>query len=177
MNTMWPWLLREPQCHWRRRLVRRQAHSGSSSRILLGTTRSDQTAQRHPSLATRARVSAWLHDAGSGTLAQNAKFATAFNFGPSDEDIWPVERMATKLVQMWGDGACWTRDSVPSVHEDQVLRLDASKARVELGWQPRLKIDAALEWTMGWYRAWNRGVNMAEFTQKQIAECEDLLRR
>ena len=112
-----------------------------------------------------------------GLLAQNAKFATAFNFGPSDEDIWPVERIATKLVQMWGDGASWIRNSVPSVHEDQILRLDASKARVELGWQPRLRIEAALEWTMGWYRAWNRGVNMAEFTQKQIAECEDRLRR
>ena len=78
---------------------------------------------------------------------------------------------------MWGDGASWIRNSVPSVHEDQILRLDASKARVELGWQPRLRIEAALEWTMGWYRAWNRGVNMAEFTQKQIAECEDRLRR
>ena len=76
---------------------------------------------------------------------------------------------------MWGNGASWIRDSVPSVHEDQVLRLDASKARVELGWQPRLKIEAALEWTMAWYRAWNQGDNMAEFTEKQIAEYEHLL--
>jgi CDP-glucose 4,6-dehydratase len=45
------------------------------------------------------------HDAAFGALAQNAKFATAFNFGPSDEDVWPVERIATKLVQRWGGGA------------------------------------------------------------------------
>ena len=68
-------------------------------------------------------------------LAQHAKFASSYNFGPSDEDVWPVERIATKLVQMWGNGASWIRDAVPSVHEDHVLRLDASKARVELGWK------------------------------------------
>jgi CDP-glucose 4,6-dehydratase len=63
------------------------------------------------------------------------------------------------------------------VHEDQVLRLDASKARVELGWKPRLGIEAALEWTTEWYRAWNHGDNMAKFTEKQIAEYEERLRR
>src|ERR1700693_3344207 len=75
---------------------------------------------------------------------------------------------------MWGDGASWTRDSVPSVYEDHVLRLHASKARVELGWQPRLKIEAAL---MAWYRAWNPGDDMAEFTEQQIAEYEQLVVR
>jgi CDP-glucose 4,6-dehydratase len=105
-------------------------------------------------------------------LAQPARFASAYNFGPSDDDVWPVERIATKLVRMWGDGASWIRDSVPSVHEDKVLRLDASRARVEFGWQPRLKIETALEWTMAWYRAWNQGDNMAKFTEKQIAEYE-----
>lgn len=107
-------------------------------------------------------------------LAQPARFASAYNFGPSDEDIWPVELIANKLVQMWGNGASWVRDTEPSVHEDHVLRLDASRARVELGWKPRLKIETALEWTMAWYRAWNQGNNMAEFTDSQIAEYEQL---
>jgi CDP-glucose 4,6-dehydratase len=108
-------------------------------------------------------------------LAQHAKFATAYNFGPGDDDIWPVERIADKLVHMWGNGVSWIRDSVPGVHEDHVLRLDASKARLELGWQPRLKIEAALEWTMAWYRAWNQRANMGEFTKNQIADYEQLL--
>lgn len=107
-------------------------------------------------------------------LAQHGKFAAAYNFGPGDEDVWPVERIATKLVHLWGKGASWVRDSVPSVHEDHILRLDASKARLELGWQPRLKIETALEWTMAWYRSWNQGDSMVEFTQKQIAEYEQI---
>ena len=35
-------------------------------------------------------------------LAQPARFASAYNFGPSDEDVWPVERIANKLVQHVG---------------------------------------------------------------------------
>jgi len=107
-------------------------------------------------------------------LAQDAKFASAYNFGPSDEDIWPVERIANKLVDMWGNGACWIRDTVPGLHEDHILRLDASKARAEVGWKPRLRIEEALEWTMAWYRAWNQGEDMAEFTQQQIVEYDSL---
>lgn len=108
-------------------------------------------------------------------LAQPARFASSYNFGPSEDDVWPVERIATKLTDMWGNGATWTRDSVPSVHEDHVLRLDASKARVELGWKPRLKIEAALEWTMEWYRAWKQGDDMAEFTETQLGAYQRLL--
>ena len=108
-------------------------------------------------------------------LAQPARFSSSYNFGPGDEDIWPVERIATKLVNMWGKGASWIRDSVPNVHEDHILRLDASKARAELGWQPKLKIETALEWTIAWYQAWNRGGDMTQFNVKQIAEYEQLV--
>jgi CDP-glucose 4,6-dehydratase len=102
------------------------------------------------------------------------RFASAYNFAPSDDDIWPVGRIASKLASMWGNGVSWTRDSVSGVHEDHILRLDASKARIELGWKPRLGIEQALDWTVGWYLAWDHGDNMAEFTRQQIAEYERL---
>jgi CDP-glucose 4,6-dehydratase len=105
-------------------------------------------------------------------LADPKQFSSAYNFGPNEEDIWPVERIANKLAHMWGRGAAWIRDSAPSPHESSVLRLDASKARALLGWKPRLNIEAALEWTLAWYRAWNQGADMAEFTRKQISEYE-----
>jgi CDP-glucose 4,6-dehydratase len=107
-------------------------------------------------------------------MAKQTQFASSFNFGPSDEDAWPVERIATKLVDLWGEGASWIRDSVPSVHEDHALKLDASKARTQLGWQPRLRIESALEWTARWYRSWQQGADMKQETLAQIARFEQL---
>jgi CDP-glucose 4,6-dehydratase len=78
---------------------------------------------------------------------------------------------------MWGKGASWVRDSASAPHEDHVLRLDASKARFELAWKPELNTETALDWTMKWYRAWNEGHNMAEFTKRQIVEYEELCAR
>ena len=101
-------------------------------------------------------------------LAEPVRFASAYNFAPNNEDTWPVERIATKLTEMWGSSAAWTHDSGPSPHEANVLRLDASKARAELGWKPRLNLEAALEWTAAWYRGWNQGEDMARFTLEQI---------
>jgi CDP-glucose 4,6-dehydratase len=107
-------------------------------------------------------------------LAPAAQCASSYNFGPSDDDAWPVERIANKIVEMWGSGASWRLDPDSGAHESNYLRLDASRASRELGWQPRLKIEAALELTTAWYRAWNRGENMAEFTAHQILEYEKL---
>jgi CDP-glucose 4,6-dehydratase len=107
-------------------------------------------------------------------LDQPEKFATAFNFGPADEDAWPVKRIATKLVELWGEGAKWVRDEAEHVHEAHTLRLDSSRARLELGWHPRLRIEPALEWSMQWYRSWKQGEDMQRFTLKQIADYERL---
>jgi len=107
-------------------------------------------------------------------LLREGRSASAYNFGPADEYSWSVERIADKLVKMWGGGASWTRDENPGVHEAHCLKLDASKARSELGWEPKLKIDSALEGTVNWYRSWREGKNVAEFTTMQIAEYENL---
>ncbi len=108
-------------------------------------------------------------------LAERAQFASAFNFGPRDDDAWPVERIATAAAKMWGEGASWVCDGAPSVHEAHFLKLDASRAHAELGWKPRLRIDQALEWTMSWYLAWRQGADMRQESQAQIAAYEELL--
>lgn len=107
-------------------------------------------------------------------LARQSQFATSFNFGPGYGDAWPVGRIADKVVELWGDGASWTRDSASAPYEDRFLQLDAGRARYEIGWRPRLRIETALEWTIAWYRAWKNGQNMTEFTWKQIEDYEQL---
>lgn len=118
-------------------------------------------------------------------LAQDAKFASAYNFGPSDEDTWPVERIATKLVDMWGNGASSIRDIVPGVHENHVLRLDASKARAEVGWNQ--SSESKRRWSGRWPgialgikgRTWRSSPSIRswsmrgyEFAAGAIAQCK-----
>jgi CDP-glucose 4,6-dehydratase len=107
-------------------------------------------------------------------LKRETQFASAFNFGPALADSWTVERIANKLAELWGEGAGWTRDSEPGVHENQSLRLDATKAHEELGWQPRLNIETALEWTAEWHRRWQQGAEMQKETLAEIARYEQL---
>jgi CDP-glucose 4,6-dehydratase len=103
-----------------------------------------------------------------------ARYATAYNFGPADDDARSVEWVVSRMVEMWGDGARWVRDAEPGVHEARYLKLDASRARAELGWAPRLRLADALDWLVAWYRAHAAGADMQAFTLGQIASYEAL---
>jgi CDP-glucose 4,6-dehydratase len=107
----------------------------------------------------------------------SSRYATAYNFGPSEEDARPVEWVADRMVEAWGDGAAWFRDGDAGAHEAGYLKLDASRARAELGWAPKLGLGDALHWVVRWYRAHRAGEDMAEFTTQQIREYEGLLQK
>lgn len=108
-------------------------------------------------------------------LTHNPKFATAYNFGPSDDDAKPVGWIVDRMTKFWGDGASWFIDEQEHVHEAGYLKLDASRARNDLGWTPHLNLETALEWLVQWYRAWESGTDMHAFTLTQIAAYEKLL--
>ena len=109
-----------------------------------------------------------------GLLAGDGRLASAYNFGPGDDDAWTVEQIANYLTGKWGEGAAWKRDSEEGVHEAGTLRLDASKARAELRWQPLLGIEQALDWTVRWYRVQHDGGETRQETVRQIADYEAL---
>jgi CDP-glucose 4,6-dehydratase len=109
-------------------------------------------------------------------LAADTHCASAFNFGPGDDDAWSVERIADHMAAAWGGGADWLRDPEAGVHEAGTLRLDASRARAELGWQPRLSLAMALDWTVQWYRECSPDGDMRQPTLDQIEEYEKGLR-
>ena len=108
-------------------------------------------------------------------LARDPRFATAYNFGPSDDDARPVSWIAEKMTGFWGNGAKWVLDADPGAHEAGYLKLDASRARADLGWTPHLRLETALEWLVQWTRAWHSGADMHAFTLAQIEAYESLL--
>ena len=99
--------------------------------------------------------------------------AEGWNFGPTDEDAWTVERVVDQTAALWGSGASWHRDGSVWPKESMLLRVDATKARVRLGWHPRLDITEALAWTIEWYRAVRQGVPALDITLGQIERYEE----
>ena len=99
-------------------------------------------------------------------------FAEGWNFGPHDDDAWPVRRLVEQLTILWGDGARWHRDDTPHPHEARYLKLNCAKAATKLGWWSRWSLDRALTETVAWYRAAQNGEDMRQFTLNQIARYE-----
>lgn len=91
-----------------------------------------------------------------------------WNFGPNDEDAKPVEWIVERMTQLWGEGAAWQLDGGVHPHEAHYLKLDISKARMRLGWQPRWNLDKTLSSIVDWHRVWQGGDDMRAFTCQQI---------
>jgi CDP-glucose 4,6-dehydratase len=106
-------------------------------------------------------------------LTQDPRFAEGWNFGPADADAKPVRWIADKLVELWGDGAGWTRDEALHPKEAHALKLDASKASVCLGWHPITPLWQALEWIVEWYRAFQSGNDIRNLTRTQIERYQE----
>jgi CDP-glucose 4,6-dehydratase len=84
-----------------------------------------------------------------------AHYSTAYNFGPADEDARPVAWIADRMAHFWGINATWVLDEDPNApHEATYLKLDTSRARHELAWTPKLRLEIALDWLVTWYRTW-----------------------
>ncbi|NNM28957.1 MAG: CDP-glucose 4,6-dehydratase, partial [Akkermansiaceae bacterium] len=101
-------------------------------------------------------------------------YCEAWNFGPDETEARTVGWIAGRLKDLWGDGAGVSTGSGAQPHEAHFLKVDSSKARSRMGWRPQLTLDAALDWTVRWYRALQSGSDMREVTEAQIGEFTQL---
>jgi CDP-glucose 4,6-dehydratase len=97
-------------------------------------------------------------------------YAEGWNFGPKDEDAQPVQWIVEHLTQQWGDGASWQLDQGDHPHEAHYLKLDCSKAKMRLDWQPRWDLADTLEMIVTWQRAYLAQDDMRLTTLNQISK-------
>ncbi len=101
-------------------------------------------------------------------VADPEAYAQGWNFGPGDDDAQPVSTLADIMIKKWGNGAEWQPLKGEHPHEAHYLKLDCSKARAQLKWQPRWGLEQALDETLHWYKTWQKKGNMHDFTLSQI---------
>ena len=104
---------------------------------------------------------------------QGPAFAEAFNFGPAEEDVKPVQWIVEQLTQSWGNGASWHLESGIHPHEAHYLKLDCSKARATLGWQPHWKLGQALQSIIVWHKAHSTHQNSKDMRSLCLQQIND----
>jgi CDP-glucose 4,6-dehydratase len=102
-----------------------------------------------------------------GLLAeQPLQYSKAYNFGPLPNDHLSVKELVEKAIESWGSGS-WLDVSDPgSLHEAGLLKLDISRARTELEWQPKWNATQAIQQTIDWYK--KDILQQADYTFQQI---------
>lgn len=113
------------------------------------------------------------------TLAEHlylkgAAFGDGWNFAPNELDVKPVSWIVEYLIFLWGGDVTWQQDSKVQPHEAGYLKLDCSKARIKLAWEPKLDLKTALTWVVDWTKALQAGANMQNITKAQIQEFMEL---
>jgi CDP-glucose 4,6-dehydratase len=97
-------------------------------------------------------------------------YAEGWNFGPKDDDARPVKWIVEHMVNSWGKGASWQQDGGGHLHEAAYLKLDISKAKSRLGWQPRWPLAATLELITTWHQAFLAKADMKKLCLAQIQQ-------
>ena len=107
--------------------------------------------------------------------SNGATFAEGWNFGPSDDDSRTVSWIIERMAEMRKD-INWQCDEAPQLHEANLLKLDSSKARRQLNWQPLWQLQTALQKTLEWHEAWRNAEDMRAVSLAQINDYQSTLR-
>lgn len=122
----------------------------------------------------------WQHvlDALSGYLMlaqaldqKGIEYASAWNFGPDDSDIrpvsWVVNHLLSNIISS-SNSVEIEQDNL--LHEATYLKLDSTKARTELHWYPKWRIEQALNRVIEWTNAYQEGLDAREICLRQISD-------
>jgi CDP-glucose 4,6-dehydratase len=97
----------------------------------------------------------------------------AWNFGPSEAEGVTVAELVDRFHEVWGRGSWVQTPDADAGNEAAVLRLDVSRARASLGWEPRLRLDQAIRLSVDWYRGvLEDKIDPFELTCRQAREYE-----
>lgn len=126
---------------------------------------------------TKFGVRPWQHvlDCLSGymTLAERqwgckGKFCQAYNIGSHESAT--AEEIVQLTLKHWGSGS-YSYCPAPNANQEletDILRLDVSKAKDDLGWSAKMSIEQAVRWTVYWYKHRQGGCDARDLCVRQI---------
>ncbi|MFN2628136.1 MAG: CDP-glucose 4,6-dehydratase [Gaiellaceae bacterium] len=106
-------------------------------------------------------------------LWEDPSLADAWNFGPEPDDVHPVSWIVERISALWGEELLAVPPDRPQPAETVALTLDSTRARTQLGWQPRWGSERCLRSIVEWYRAFAAGESVRKVTLDQIVAYAD----
>lgn len=101
------------------------------------------------------------------------EYCEGWNFGPRMESISTVWDVAGKVIENYGKGQLKDISDPNALHEAKLLMLDISKAKFQLGWEPKMNIDETVKMTIDWYKRY-RNEPVYELCLSQIENYKSL---
>lgn len=98
---------------------------------------------------------------GQALLRGKTEYAQSWNFGPSDEGAVSVRELVGRMTLAWPAIRTTFHTEPNAPHEASSLKLDCSKARKRLGWQPVWDASTTVEVTAQWYRTYYEASEVA----------------
>jgi CDP-glucose 4,6-dehydratase len=103
------------------------------------------------------------------SLWESKANAEAWNFGPDDADARPVRWIVERLAQVWGEPIDWQPLEGEKPHEAHHLKVDSSKARARLRWEPAWNLADSLASIGSFYRDLRANADLRRHALDQIA--------
>jgi CDP-glucose 4,6-dehydratase len=96
-------------------------------------------------------------------------YCSGWNFGPSADDVRPVEDIVRRMADNWGEAASWSVSEGPHLKEASMLSLNCDKAMGLIDWRPSWSLDDAAKQTVDWFKVWaNDPKGLRGETERQI---------
>ena len=120
-------------------------------------------------------LSGYLH-LGEKLLRGEKAFAEGWNFGPRDDDVLSVGEILTVIQKYWDEIEYEYQINPNAPHEAGLLKLDFSKARTMLDWQPVWTIKDTIQSITNWYRDYyKRGaINSIDDLERYVSDASNL---
>ena len=80
------------------------------------------------------------------------KYCEGWNFGPKAESITNVWDVASMVIENYGSGELKDLSDPDALYEAKLLMLDISKAKFQLGWEPRMSLGKCVQLVVDWYK-------------------------
>lgn len=102
-------------------------------------------------------------------------FYPSWNFGPNSENCKTVRKISESMLKIWDNKKSKIIfEKKHNFKEAGLLMLNNEKAKIEIGWFPKLDLYNSLFWTSLWYKKYFELEDMKEFSINQINNYSNL---